>query len=201
MSEKKDKDKDGAPKKKKGGPVVLIGVAVGTLAIGGGAVYGLFAAGILGGPQVVIHEDNKPKLIRKGEEDPYAPPAKEGEGEGGGGGKEVDGEGGSEYRTVYYSFAEDFTSNLRDSDRLVQMSVAVSTRRDYRVILWIQKHELAIRSAMLAVLADTPDTDVETIQGKQRLQQRLTAAINKVLTDTEGFGGVDAVYFKQFIVQ
>jgi flagellar FliL protein len=69
------------------------------------------------------------------------------------------------------------------------------------VILWIQKHELAIRSAMLAVLADTPDTDVETIQGKQRLQQRLTAAINKVLTDTEGFGGVDAVYFKQFIVQ
>jgi flagellar basal body-associated protein FliL len=73
MSEKKDKDKDGAPKKKKGGPVVLIGVAVGTLAIGGGAVYGLFAAGILGGPQVVIHEDNKPKLIRKGEEDPYAP--------------------------------------------------------------------------------------------------------------------------------
>jgi flagellar FliL protein len=129
------------------------------------------------------------------------PPAKEGEGEGGGGGKEVDGEGGSEYRTVYYSFAEDFTSNLRDSDRLVQMSVAVSTRRDYRVILWIQKHELAIRSAMLAVLADTPDTDVETIQGKQRLQQRLTAAINKVLTDTEGFGGVDAVYFKQFIVQ
>lgn len=201
MSEKKDKDKDGAPKKKKGGPVVLIGVAVGTLAIGGGAVYGLFAAGILGGPQVVIHEDNKPKLIHKGEEDPYAPPAKEGEGEGGGGGKEVDGEGGSEYRTVYYSFAEDFTSNLRDSDRLVQMSVAVSTRRDYRVILWIQKHELAIRSAMLAVLADTPDTDVETIQGKQRLQQRLTAAINKVLTDTEGFGGVDAVYFKQFIVQ
>ncbi|MDK4807196.1 MAG: flagellar basal body-associated FliL family protein [Novosphingobium aromaticivorans] len=200
MSEKKDKDKDGAPKKKKGGPVVLIGVAVGTLAIGGGAVYGLFAAGILGGPQVVIHEDNKPKLIRKGEEDPYAPPAKEGEGEGGGG-KEVDGEGGSEYRTVYYSFAEDFTSNLRDSDRLVQMSVAVSTRRDYRVILWIQKHELAIRSAMLAVLADTPDTDVETIQGKQRLQQRLTAAINKVLADTEGFGGVDAVYFKQFIVQ
>lgn len=201
MSEKKDKDKDGAPKKKKGGPVVLIGVAVGTLAIGGGAVYGLFAAGILGGPQVVIHEDNKPKLIRKGEEDPYAPPAKEGEGEDGGDGKEVDGEGGSEYRTVYYSFAEDFTSNLRDSDRLVQMSVAVSTRRDYRVILWIQKHELAIRSAMLAVLADTPDTDVETIQGKQRLQQRLTAAINKVLTDTEGFGGVDAVYFKQFIVQ
>jgi flagellar FliL protein len=29
----------------------------------------------------------------------------------------------------------------------------------------------------------------------------MTAAINKVLTDAEGFGGVDAVYFKTFIVQ
>ncbi|WP_237741199.1 flagellar basal body-associated protein FliL, partial [Novosphingobium sp. B-7] len=115
--------------------------------------------------------------------------------------KEVEGEGGSEYRTVYYSFSDDFTSNLKDSDRLVQASIAASTRRDYRVVMWMKKHELAIRSALLTVLADTPDTDVETTQGKQRLQQRMTAAINKVLTDTEGFGGVDAVYFKQFIVQ
>ena len=29
----------------------------------------------------------------------------------------------------------------------------------------------------------------------------MTGAINKVLTDTEGFGGVDAVYFKSFLVQ
>jgi flagellar protein FliL len=199
MSDKKEKDKD-APKKKKGGPVVLIGVVVATLALGGGGVYALFAMHILGGPQVVVHEDNKPKLIRKGEEDPYAPVAKEG-GEGEGGAKEVEGEGGSEYRTVYYSFSDDFTSNLKDSDRLVQASIAASTRRDYRVVMWMKKHELAIRSALLTVLADTPDTDVETTQGKQRLQARMTAAINKVLSDTEGFGGVDAVYFKQFIVQ
>jgi flagellar FliL protein len=94
-----------------------------------------------------------------------------------------------------------FHLELKDSDRLIQASIAASTRRDYRVVMWMKKHELAIRSALLTVLADTPDTDVETTQGKQRLQQRMTAAINKVLTDTEGFGGVDAVYFKQFIVQ
>lgn len=199
MSDKKDKDAE-PKKKKKGGPMLLIGVAVAMMAAGGGGIYGLFAAGILGGPQVVIHEDNKPKLIRKGEEDPYAPPAKEGEGEGGGG-KEVEGEGGSEYRTVYYQFADDFTSNLKDSDRLIQVSIAAATRRDYRVVLWMKKHELAIRSGLLAVLADTPDADIDSPQGKQKLQERLTAAINKVLNETEGFGGVDAVYFKQFIVQ
>lgn len=199
MSEKKDKE--AKAKKKGGGKMMIIGVAVGMLAIGGGGAYGLVAAGIIGGGhEKEVKENNRPKLIKKGEEDPFAPKAKEGEGEGGEG-KETEGEGGSEYRTVYYSFADEFTSNLKDSDALVQLSVACSTRRDYRVILWLQKHELAIRSALLDVLAETPETDIQSSQGKDRLQKRMTAAINKVLTQTEGFGGVDAVYFKSFIVQ
>ena len=201
MSDKKDKD--AKPKKKGGGKIMIIGGAVAMLAVGGGGAYGLVAAGIIGGgKEKEVKEDNRPKLIKKGEEDPFAPKAKEGEGEGeGGDGKETEGEGGSEYRTVYYSFADEFTSNLKDSEALVQLSVACSTRRDYRVILWLKKHELAIRSALLDVLAETPETDVQSSQGKEHLQQRMTAAINKVLTQTEGFGGVDAVYFKSFIVQ
>lgn len=200
MSDKKDKD--AKPKKKGGGKMMIIGGAVAMLAAGGGGAYGLVAAGIIGGGhKEEVKEDNRPKLIKKGEEDPFAPKAKEGEGGEGGEGKETEGEGGSEYRTVYYSFADDFTSNLKDSDALVQLSVACSTRRDYRVILWLQKHELAIRSAILDVLAETPEADVQSSQGKDRLQKRMTAAINKVLSQTEGFGGVDAVYFKSFIVQ
>ena len=38
-------------------------------------------------------------------------------------------------------------------------------------------------------------------EGKERLQKRLTETINRVLTKTEGFGGVDAVHFKSFLVQ
>lgn len=198
MSDKKDKETK--PDKGKGkGMIVKVVGAIALVAIGGGGTFGMVQAGMLGSSEHE-EEDNSPKLIRKGEEDPYAPKPDGKEGEEGAG-LEVDGEGGSEYRTAYYSFSEDFTSNLRNSDALVQMSVAASTRRDGRVLLWMKKHELAIRSAMLAVLADTPEEDVYSIEGKQRLQHRLTAAINKVLTDTEGFGGVDAVYFKSFLVQ
>ena len=50
-------------------------------------------------------------------------------------------------------------------------------------------------------VADTDETDVQSPKGKEALQHRLTQAINKVLTETEGFGGVDAVYFKNFIIQ
>lgn len=193
-------DKEAKPKKG-GGVMMKIVMGVSLLALGGGGVFGMVAAGVIGGGHEEKKEDNKPKLIKKGEEDPYAVKAEGGKEGEGGGAPEVEGEGGSEYRTAYYSFTDEFTSNLKNSDSLVQVSLACSTRRDGRVLMWIKKHELAIRSALLEILADTPEEDVTSLAGKDRLQKRLTAAINKVLTDTEGFGGVDAVYFKNFIIQ
>ena len=198
MSDKEEKA--AKPKKKgKGLAVKAVGALV-LLGAGGGGTFAMVQAGMISsGDESARKEKDEPKLIRKGEEDPYAPPAAEGgEGEAA---EEVEGEGGSAYRTIYYSFGEDFTSNLRNSDSLVQVSLAASTRRDGRVVMWVKKHELAIRSELLAVLADTPEEDVSSIPGKARLQKRLTAAINQVLTRTEGFGGVDAVYFKTLVVQ
>ncbi|PEQ14299.1 flagellar basal body-associated protein FliL [Novosphingobium sp. PC22D] len=190
-------DKEAPPKKAKGKGMMMIVIgAVVLLAVGGGGVFGLVQAGVIGGGHAE-KEDDKPKLIRKGEEDPYAVKG-EGEEEGG---EEVYGEGGSEYRTAYYTFGDEFTSNLKDSDALIQIGLAASTRRDGRVLMWLKQHELAIRSALLTVLADTPENDVYTVEGKDRLQKRLTAAINHVLTEHEGFGGIDAVYFRTFIIQ
>ena len=198
-SDKEPKDKD---KKKKGGGMLLkLAIPVVLLGVGGGGMYGLFAAGIIGGGgHEKVKEDNNPKLVRKGEEDPFAPKAEGGK-EGEGGAVEVEGDGGSEYKTSYFTFSEEFTSNLKNSDALVQISLACSTRRDGRVLMWLKKHELAIRSALLNVLADTPEADIGSLEGKDRLQKRLTAAINQVLTKEEGFGGVDEVYFKSFLVQ
>jgi flagellar FliL protein len=192
---------EGKPKKGKG----LVGkLLIGTvlLGAGGGGAFGMMQAGMLGGGGgggEHAKVDNNPRLVRKGEEDPYAPKS-ENEKEGASLG-EIHGDGGSEYQTSYYSFSEDFTSNLKNSDALLQVALAASTHRDGRVLLWMKKHELAIRSRMLEVLADTPEEDVYTLVGKEKLQKRMTAAINKVLTDNEGFGGVDAVYFRNFIIQ
>ncbi len=197
---KSEESGDSKPKKAKGKGLImklLIGAVL--VGAGGGGVFGLVNAGVIGGGGHHEKEDNTPRLVRKGEEDPYAPKA-----EGGKEGEtpaEVEGEGGSEYRTTYFNFTEDFTSNLKNSQALVQVNLAASTRRDGRVLHWMKKHELAVRSALLSVLADTPEEDVYTMEGKERMQVRLTAAINKVLTDTEGFGGVDRVYFKSFLVQ
>jgi flagellar FliL protein len=189
-------DTEKKPKKGKGLMVKALG-GLALLGVGGGGVFAAVQSGMIGG-HAEAKEDNNPKLIRKGEEDPYAVHAKEGEE---GAAEAVYGEGGSEYRTAYYTYEGDFTANLKGSDSLIQVSVAASTRRDGRVLMWQKEHELAIRSAILAVLADTTEDEASTIEGKARLQKRLTAAINKVLTDEEGFGGVDDVFFRSFIVQ
>jgi flagellar FliL protein len=187
-----------AAKPKKGkGLLLKLGIGLVLVGAGGGGTFALVQSGMVGSGAHAKEKD-EPKLIKKGEEDPYAPKAEAKEGEGP---AEVEGEGGSEYRTSYYNFTEDFTSNLRDSDALVQISLACSTRRDGRVLMWLKKHELAIRSALLVVIADTGEAEVIDPAGKERLQKRMTAAINQVLTRTEGFGGVDAVYFKSFLVQ
>jgi flagellar protein FliL len=190
------------PKPKKKGKGLLSKALIGLVLIGagGGATFALVQSGIIGAGEgeAKKKEADVPKLVRKGEEDPYAPKTEAKEGEGA---PEVEGEGGSEYRTSYYNFTEDFTSNLKNSSALVQISLACSTRRDGRVLMWLKKHELAIRSEILVVLADTPEEDAFTPEGKQRLQKRMAATINQVLTRTEGFGGVDQVYFKSFLVQ
>ena len=191
MAKPDEKAEDAKPK---GGALMLVIGAVLLLGVGAGGAYGAFAAGLLGGGEE--SGPNVPELVRKGASDPYQiSTGKDDEIE------VVHGEGGSEYRAAYYSFEESFTSNLAGSPSLIQVDLAVSTRRDGRVLAWVKNHELAIRSAILVQLAATPEEDVTDVKGKQELAQRLTDAINKVLEENEGFGGVEAVHFKGLLIQ
>jgi len=195
---KAEKDADsGGKSNKKGGMMKIIIGAVLLLGLGAGGAYGAFAMGVFG-ERGGAEEPDTPKLVLKGEEELYPLPGAEKEKEGA---PQVYGDGGSKYRTAYYSFEEGFTSNLADSPGLVQVELAVSTRRDGRVLQWVHNHELAIRSAILAQLAATPEAEVYDVAGKERLAKRLTKAINDVLEENEGFGGVDSVHFRGFIVQ
>lgn len=199
MAKVKDKGEGGESggKSGKGGLVKIILGAVLLLGLGAGGTYGAFAMGLIGGGGGA-QEPDMPKLVRKDEEDPYAPVTGDKDKEGT---KTIYGEGGSKYRTAYYSFEDAFTANLADSPGLVQVELAVSTRHDGRVLQWVKTHELAIRSAILAQLAATTEAEAYDVEGKKRLAGRLTKAVNQVLEENEGFGGIDAVHFKGFLVQ
>ncbi len=200
-----DTETTAAPAKKKGGMMKWLMIGTGLVVlIGGGVGGGLYAAnsGLIGGggAQGESADSDAPRLVPKSEEVRAA--AKEGEEAAEGGGKPTPkGEGGDKYASSYYQMEKEFTSNLRESVHFVQVGVAISTPYDSRVIENLKTHELAVRSAILLALGETAEDDVFTADGKTRLQKRLAAAINAVLKEKEGFGGIANVYFTNFIVQ
>lgn len=184
---------DQAPPKKKKGKKRLIMLLLILVLLGGGIGAGLFFTGMIGGaakPEAP-HKD-LPQLLPKGSK----PKAAEGEGEGHGSSGEA-----PKYESSYFQMEKEFTSNLKDSVHLIQVGLAVSTPYDEKVIEHLKAHELAVRSAVLMTLADTDEEQVFTSDGKKDLQRRLVKAINDVLKEKEGFGGVGNVYFTNFIVQ
>jgi len=210
-----DKPEEAEPKKKGGGKMKIIIMVVALLVlVGGGVGAGVYAAssGLIGGGHGAAEEEHGPKLVPKSEQ---KRPKAEGEGgEGGhggggessksesGGGKHVpSGGAGDRYASNYYTMDPSFTSNLQNSVHVVQIGLAISTPYDDTVIENMKTNDIAVRSAVLMTLGDTPEEQVFTSAGKEQLQKRLAKAINDVLEQKEGFGGVSNVYFTNFVVQ
>ncbi|HEU4961827.1 MAG TPA: flagellar basal body-associated FliL family protein [Sphingomonas sp.] len=195
---------EGKPKKK-GKLVKLLGIAVVLIVlVGVGAGAGMFFAQKMGGAKAeAAPADNLPRLVPKSEEVRVSAAEGSGSETSGAGAKEATppGEGGAKYASTYYELDKDFTSNLQDSVHYIQIGVAVSTPYDQRVIDNLKTHEIAVRSAILMALGDTTEDEVFTSDGKKQLQKRLVGAINRVLIQKEGFGGISNVYFTSFVVQ
>jgi flagellar protein FliL len=207
MADKED-DTAAKPKKKKGKKILLLGGGALLLA-GGGAGAGMY----FGGSAVEkAHEDpNRPKLVLRSETAEAAPAA----GEGGGG--EAKGPARrvgtvsvasdtikpdpKKYEVAYYPIEQSFTANLADGGGFAQIGISLSTYFDSRVGDNIERQMVPIRSAILMVLSDQQAEVLATPAGKQMLQRRLTQAINTVLREKEGFGGIDNVYFSNLVVQ
>ena len=105
------------------------------------------------------------------------------------------------FQATYVPLENVFTSNLQAGDAFVQIGLGVSTYYDERVVENVRRHEMAIRSAILMTLAQQDPTQITTLRGKQALKIALRNAINDVLTNREGFGGIDEVYFTSFVTQ
>lgn len=199
-----------AAKKKKGGmKKLMLFVLLPLVVVGGGAGGAVYAmnAGWFNAAGGGHGEESGPRLVPKSEEKRASLKGEGGgHGEGGGSGeshgKETPkGSGGDKYASSYYPLEKEFTSNLMDSVHFVQVGVAIETHYDDRVLENIKTHEIAIRSSVLMALGQTGEEEVFTPEGRKHMQERLVKAINGVLKQKEGFGGVSNVYFTNFIVQ
>jgi flagellar FliL protein len=103
--------------------------------------------------------------------------------------------------TSYYTFADNFTTNLNKSKQFLQISVGVSTQYDETVIENVEKHQMALRSEVLGVMGTYSVDDIDGKIGRDNLANSIKDAINVKLQDLEGFGGVEGVHFTSFVLQ
>lgn len=105
------------------------------------------------------------------------------------------------YEITYFPIEQNFTANLEDGSGFIQIGISLSTYYDGQVISNIRRQSVPIRSAILMVLAEQNPMILSSKAGKQQLQKQLTQAINQVLRNKEGFGGIDNVYFTNLVIQ
>ena len=105
------------------------------------------------------------------------------------------------FLTTYYEFPGNFTTNLRDSKRFLQITVGVSTQYDEEVMVNVESHQLALRGIILGVMSEYSEQDVAGRDGKQGLADAIKDALNIFLEDKEGFGGVEGIHFTSFVLQ
>lgn len=202
MSKSKSPDTGTPPKK---GKKLIIFILAGLILVGAGAATGVYLAGGIAGDHPKV-DPNRPMLVERSEEPEE--PAAEGEGAA-----PVLKEGTvsvkndrvpvdpRKFEVTYVGLEQSFTANLADGGGFVQVGLSLATYYDGRLIQNINRQAVPIRSAVLMVLSQQDAAALSTPQGKKLLQRDLTAAINQVLREKEGFGGVDNVYFSNLVIQ
>ena len=105
------------------------------------------------------------------------------------------------FLTTYYEFPGNFTTNLRESKKFLQITVGVSTQYDEEVMVNVESHQLALRGIILGVMSEFSQDDVAGREGKQTLADSIKDALNIFLEDKEGFGGVEGIHFTSFVLQ
>ncbi len=193
-------DKETDEPKKKGGLVKIIGLVFGgLLLIGVGLGAGLFMFGGQGlTPSAEIEQIIERKLKESGqlpEEDAEvaedAEPALQ----------KKETPSVDTFVTSYFEFDGNFTSNLRDSRKFLQLGVGISTQYDETVVENVELHQLALRSEILGTVSDFTEEDISGKEGRDRLAAKMVEAINAKLEVLEGFGGIDSVHFTSFVLQ
>lgn len=192
------------PKNSKSKKILLMGVGA-TLLTAGGAGGGVYLAGGVTGKQAK-EDPHQPKLVERSDEPADAPadgdegkvPLKEGTVSVKSDRQKVD---PKKFEITYIALDQSFTANLADGAGFVQLGISLSTYYDGKLVKNIERQAVPIRSTVLMVLSQQDAAVLSTPQGKQMLQRDLTDAINQVLREKEGFGGIDNVYFTNLVIQ
>jgi flagellar FliL protein len=105
------------------------------------------------------------------------------------------------FEYTYLQIEREFLVNLSGSKKVMSVQLAVMTHYDDRVFENVKKHEFALRSVIMDVMRQTQEADLAKPDFRKELGAKIRDAINTLLEKYEDFGGIEDVYFTNFIVQ
>lgn len=105
------------------------------------------------------------------------------------------------FEYTYMQIDREFLVNLSGSKKVMSVQIAVMTHYDDRVFENIKRHDFALRSAVMDVMRMTTEADMVKPEFRKELAQKIKDAMNTLLEKFEDFGGIEDIYFTNFIVQ
>ena len=103
--------------------------------------------------------------------------------------------------TLYLQLGESFTVQLRDSDSMMQVKLALRTPYGQPMVDEISAHEIGIRAALLESLSSVEGTTASSKNFRSLIEPDLRAAANAILEEQKVFPGIDLVLFTEFLMQ
>jgi flagellar FliL protein len=105
------------------------------------------------------------------------------------------------FEQSYFQLPKPLVANVANSRKVMQGTVAIMTHYDERVVANVEKHDFPLRFAMLAVMRRVTESEISGPDFQTNLAASLKMEMNAVLESLEDFGGIEAVYFTEFVVQ
>ncbi|MDC0088663.1 flagellar basal body-associated FliL family protein [Porticoccaceae bacterium] len=105
------------------------------------------------------------------------------------------------FEQSYFQLAKPLVANVSNSRKVMQATVSIMTHYDSRVIDNVEKHDFPLRAAILAAMRKVTEAEVSDKDFQSNLAEELKIEMNAVLESLEDFGGIEAVYFTEFVVQ
>lgn len=103
---------------------------------------------------------------------------------------------------IYLALTPAFVVNLEDSEAMRYMQVDLEVMaRNQKAIEDAKNHMPRIRNALLLLYGQQHAFDLSSRAGKEALQAKSLAEIQRVLKDETGSPGIEAVYFSSFVIQ
>ncbi len=103
---------------------------------------------------------------------------------------------------IYQSVDPAFVVNILDGERYRYLQVQIDVMsRDPAAIARFEKYLPRLKGELNMLFSAITSEQAHAADGRQGLQKSTLEAVNRVLVEESGAGGIEAVYFTKFVVQ